>query len=765
MLGQYTIVEKIGAGGMGQVYRAHDKRLRRDVAVKFLSPRPEHGINASARLMAEARAAAALNHPGVITIYDVGECDGQVFMVMELVAGKTMREVLASGQLDLPNALHSAIQVTEALAAAHAHGVIHADVKPENVIRQPDGRVKLLDFGIARRLARENPTATIESTTAEWDPDFAVAGTLAYMAPEQLRGTACGERVDLYAVGALLYEMVSGRPPFESQSASGLIAQILHEPPKYLCDSLSGIPSELAYIVHKLLEKDADARYQTARELIADLVRFRQRFEAGAVSRSVAAHKRTLAVLPFRLLTPSPEDEFLSVALADTVISQLSADPSLVVRPTSSVMRFAKQPHDPLLVARETNVQVVVDGSIQRSGDRLRVHIQAWNSSDGTVLVSAKHDAGMADLFALQDEISERLSAALGTRTQSEAAGSPAPPTKNARAYELYLRATERLSRQNEWDTRMSIQMLESAVAADPRFADAWARMAQACVSMAGTYEPGPRWIRRAEIAIDRALSLDHNNAEAQTARGRVLWTPARKFQHRAAIRCYGKALKLNPGTHQARIWRGMAFVHVGMLDAGFDELSRALASHPDDPFTLTFLGQCAWYQGNYEQAEELENRALRLDPAHLWANLFSPATILYMDKLEEAEVRIRAAKVLLPGDPMVTSCEALLAAKYGDSRKALRLCAEACSPRKSLMHTHHTVHNIACANAVLGKPKQALALLKKASDHGLPNYPLFRDDPHFREMKNQPEFARFLSGLKRTLRSFEDEFKRQQLT
>ena len=234
MLGQYTIVEKIGAGGMGQVYRAHDKRLRRDVAVKFLSPRPEHGINASARLMAEARAAAALNHPGVITIYDVGECDGQVFMVMELVAGKTMREVLASGQLDLPNALHSAIQVTEALAAAHAHGVIHADVKPENVIRQPDGRVKLLDFGIARRLARENPTATIESTTAEWDPDFAVAGTLAYMAPEQLRGTACGERVDLYAVGALLYEMVSGRPPFESQSASGLIAQILHEPPKYL---------------------------------------------------------------------------------------------------------------------------------------------------------------------------------------------------------------------------------------------------------------------------------------------------------------------------------------------------------------------------------------------------------------------------------------------------------------------------------------------------------------------------------------------------
>jgi TolB-like protein len=473
---------------------------------------------------------------------------------------------------------------------------------------------------------------------------------------------------------------------------------------------------------------------------------------------SAVTGKRAVAVLPFKLLTPNPEDDYLSVALADAVINQLSSSGELLVRPTSTVMRFAKQAGDPLAVARELNVQVVVDGSIQKFGPKLRVHVQAWDAADGSSLLSTKHDSEMADLFGLQDKIAEALGQALGSKPASEAPS--APPTKNPMAYELLLRANERLSHLNRWDTRTAIEMLESATALDQHFAEGWARLAFACVVMGGNFEPGPRWIERAEKAARRALALDRKNADGQCARGRILWTPAKKFQNRAALRALGEALTLSPGHQDALVWRCLVLLHVGLFEEAKNGLESALVANPHDAFALTFLGQIMVYTGKYSEGQEFLARALVFDPMSRWVNLFSPAPPLYMRRLDQAEEKIQAARRASGADPILASHEAVLWANRGETRKAEQALRRALRG-KSFLHTHHTWHYAATACALMGKPAQAVALLRKAARFGLPNYPAFRDDPFLASLHDYPPFLRLVAELKREWNSYQHEFSR----
>jgi len=538
------------------------------------------------------------------------------------------------------------------------------------------------------------------------------------------------------------------------------MAQILNESPAPLSTIAPGVPGELVRVVHKLLEKQPDSRYQSAREVQVDLTNLARDLEMGAALPQAVAGKRAVAVLPFKLLTPSAEDEYLSVALADAVINQLSAGGQLLVRPTSVVMKYAKQTTDPLMAARELNVQVVVEGSIQKYGPKLRVLVQAWKAGEGTTLLSAKHDAEMADLFGLQDRIADELARALGARSAAATAEAPpTPPTKDPMAYELFLRASERLWRINRWDTLTAVEMLQNAVQLDARFADAWARLAEACLRMAVTFEPGPRWIREAEKAIRRALALDPGSAEAQCARGLLLWTPAKGFQNRAALRALGTAIKLNAGCHPALLWLSSIFNHVGLLEEAKEGLRAALARHPDDANTLDSLAQTFFYQGKYAEAEEHLARALSIDPASFYPNLDFPVVALYRQQLDRAAERIRAALHIAPGEPWLVSCEALLWAKRGEPRKAEQAIRRALRGGKTFWHTHHMLHTAAAVYAVIGKRAQAVSLLRKASGIGLPNYPAFRDDPHFQSLHNYPPFLRLMSDLKREWEGYRREF------
>jgi TolB-like protein/Tfp pilus assembly protein PilF len=760
-LAHYRILEKIGAGGMGQVYRAQDELLHRTVAIKILADEIATHAERRARILAEARAAAALNHPSITTIYEVGEEGDQIFIVMELVSGKTIRVVLSEGPADPRVVIRLGAQVAEALAAAHAQGVIHSDIKPENIVLQSEGRVKLLDFGIASQMAAETATLTRADTTVSWLPESQIAGTLAYMAPEQLRGGPADARADLFSLGVVLYELSAGHRPFPGPTATVLAQQILHDAPHALSASVSGLPSELVRIVHKLLEKQPDRRYQSAREVQVDLTNLSRDLELGVVLPDVVAGKRGVAVLPFKLLTPSAEDEYLSVALADAVINQLGASGELLVRPTSTVMRYAKQSVDPLLAARELNVQVVVDGSIQKFGQKLRVHVQAWNAADGSTLLSGKHDSDLSDLFGLQDRISDALARALGAKPAAE--GPAEPPTKNPAAYQLFLRAVERIQRLNRWDTRTAIEMLENATELDPRFADAWARLAEAFLLMAISFDPNPKWIRQAERAVRRALALDPANVNALCARGRVLWAPARGFQHRPAVRAFDQALRLNPGCHQAWLWTGIVYAHVGLQQEAIEKGSVAVASNPDDPMTVWSLGHAKQLAGEFEEAKEYFARTLSLEPTHVWGNIFFPGVHLYSGRLDRAEEKIRVAQQLVPNDPLVASWEALLWAKRGEPRKAELAAQRTQSHKRVFTYSHHAWHAVAAAYAVLGKSARALSALKRAAGTGLPNYPLFRDDPHFASLRDHPQFLRLLAGLKREWERYKREFGRQE--
>ncbi|HYL61496.1 MAG TPA: tetratricopeptide repeat protein, partial [Candidatus Methylomirabilis sp.] len=465
------------------------------------------------------------------------------------------------------------------------------------------------------------------------------------------------------------------------------------------------------------------------------------------------------AVLPFKLLTPNAEDDYLSVALADAVINHLSASGELLVRPASTVQRYAKQMIDPLVAARELNVQVVVDGSIQKFGPKLRVHFQAWNATDGASLLSAKHESEMADLFGLQDKIGEDLARTLRLKTLEASAEPVEPPTKNTVAYQLYLRAAERLAKLNRWDTHTAIELLEEATRLDPRFADAWAHLAEARLMMAITFDPKPEWMRRARQAVRRAVGLNPVNAEAQCARGRFLWSPGEGFQNGPALRALSKSLQINPGCYQARIWLAIIYLHVGLLSESMEQINASLAVNPDDAYTLYARGQAATYQGDYLGAQDSYLRSLAIDPSHLFATLLLPGLAIYMGRFELAEEKIRIARQMAPRDSILSSWEALIWAKRGEKRKAEQACRRVMRERKVFTYTHHAWHNVAASLAVLGKSQEAVTLLRKASKTGLPNYPGYRDDPHFGPMQNYPPYLRLLADLKRESDGYRREF------
>jgi len=390
-------------------------------------------------------------------------------------------------------------------------------------------------------------------------------------------------------------------------------------------------------------------------------------FEVGPIISSTQGNKRSLAVLPFRLLTPDPASEFLSVALADALINQLSSYREIIVRSTDSILRYANRIVDPLLAARELNTHICVEGSIQKVGSRIRVHVQVWDTSSRRSLSSAKHDADDTELFQLQDSMADNVASALGLALKP-ATGQP--PTNNPIAYELFLRAVACLSRYSRWEVRSAITMLEEATRLDAQFASAWSQLAEACMRMFTLFEPDEHWLRQAERAVRRCLTVDPGNAVAYCVRARIQWSPPH-FKIRNALRSITKALRLDPGCSQAQFWQGMYLFHVGLHEEANRAVTATLAVNPEDPLAMFGLGHIAMYSWDFETAYRYHSRALATDPSHFYAALFFPGVPLYTGDLNDAEDKIKCARQIAPVNPMVSSWEALLFAKRGDAERA----------------------------------------------------------------------------------------------
>ena len=757
----YEIHERIGAGGMGVVYRAEDSRLGCPVALKFLPNEVSEDEPQLERFLQEARAASSLNHPNICTVHDIGEYEGSPFIVMELLDGQSLRERIGEGPLDLDSILNIALQISDALDVAHAKGIVHRDIKPDNLFVGKNDHAKILDFGLAK-LTQSEPRVvrSTDPTRLQEGPvtrSGSTLGTVAYMSPEQALGKDVDARTDVFSLGAVLCEMGTGERAFPGDTEAAVFDRILNENPEL--DKISKVSTDLHRIVGKALEKDRDLRYQSAAELRADLKRLQRDTLTGEHARQPRVEsedRRAVVVLPFKLLSGGDEYEFLSLALAEAVSHDLSSVRDLEVRPTSAVMRYANVESDPMQVARELNVSVVVEGSIQRLGSHVRVQVQAWDAPGGSTILSVKLDGDLDDLFGLQDRVAETLSRGLGVRSEDPAAE---PPTLNPRAYEQYLRASECLLRWTHGDTIRAIEMLRSAVALDPGFSDGWGRLSGALAGMGALYDPADAWFEEAGEAIEKALALDPENPHAWTARGRILWSSHQGFQNRDALRDLTQACGHPAHPYDAPLWRSVVLTHVGLHEEALSIVDEALDIQPDDVLALIVKGETLGWMGDAESFLEFMERCIALDPASPFGRLLHPIPLVYLDRPEKAESAIRSAKRVFGEDALLISLEALLWAKRGEHETARPLLEAALEDQKSISHAHHTYHYAAAAYATLGESSRAVEVLDRATQTGMPNYSAFSIDPHFESLGDRSDFKALMKRVKVGWESLRAEF------
>ena len=507
---------------MGEVFQATDTRLRRLVALRFLRSDRAADLTQRNGLLQEARAVSSLNHPNIVVVHDIASHQGGDFIVMEDVSGTPLDILIERERLSVFRIAEIGAQIASALEAAHAAGVLHRDIKPGNVIVTDKGAVKVLDFGIAKLARRENTQATTLTEVGT------IVGTVAYMSPEQTRGEVLDGRSDVFSLGCLLYHAATGTLPFHGVNALALVHAIATSHPPAPSTVRNELPPAFDELVLRCLSKPASQR-PTAEEAGTALLQIATQKTAPAI---VGMDRQSIAVVPFRLRNAAPEDQFLSIALADALIHRLGSTGKLIVRPLAAVVRYAGAELDWTHVARELNTDLVVEGTIQKIGPKIRVMLQVCRSTDLQVIHSIRQDGGMDDLFGLQDRVSDSVSEKF-VPTDRTSRGSTTSPTKNHAAYELYLRGIERGSHWTHTDLQTAVELLTRATEMDSGFADAWAAMAQACHMIRSHYDTDLKWLDLGEQAIDRALELNPAHPAALCARAQTLFTAARGFQNR----------------------------------------------------------------------------------------------------------------------------------------------------------------------------------------------------------------------------------------
>jgi serine/threonine protein kinase/tetratricopeptide (TPR) repeat protein len=640
-LGPYEIIAPLGAGGMGEVYRARDPRLGREVAIKVL---PDAGNPADAshvapwaddprliRFEREARAVAALSHPNILSIFDIGIGYPQ-YLVTELLDGHTLRQLLERGPLAPDRTIALALQLTAGLAAAHARGIVHRDLKPENIFVTTDGRLKILDFGLAKHSEEAGSDASI---TRAQTVTGSVLGTLGYMAPEQLRGQPADARSDVFACGAMLYEMLTGRRAYRGDSPADTITAVLIEPPSALRFD-SGTSPALARYVRRCLEKNPADRFQSARDLGTAIESASDiRLVPGDYAQ-VGEPPSSVAVLPFANLSTDPENQYFSDGLAEDLINALARLSGLRVASRTSSFRFRGHEADIRQIGRELGVGAVLEGSIRRAGNRLRITAQLTSTSDGYHIWSERYDREMADVFDIQDEIVQSIVSALAPSLMPETRDGQRRPTENLEAYELYLKGRYFWNQRSPAVVGTAIRCFEDAIALDPRYAPAYAGLAD-CYSILRVYglTPPEHSQPRALEATTKALELDPALAEAHFSQ--ALYTFYFERHWRRARRHFVDALAINPRMAMFEAYFGLFAASEFEYDEAGERMRRALEIDPHSPVVHFLASITAVLTGDFAGVDRHASRALELQPESLGPRWPQTVALAASGRLDDA--------------------------------------------------------------------------------------------------------------------------------
>jgi serine/threonine protein kinase/tetratricopeptide (TPR) repeat protein len=751
-VGPYEVLSLLGEGGMGQVYKGRDPRLGRDIAIKILAKDASHDIEATARLEREARAIAALSHPNILAVHDVGRENSSFYLVTELLEGKTLRDSMQQTPMTWRRAVEIGAEVADGLAAAHAKSIVHRDLKPENIFLTDTGRVKILDFGLAQTdpiLAQRDETHIPTTRWFQTHPGT-VIGTLGYMSPEQLRGEAVDPSADLFSLGCILYEMVTARKPFHRESGAATIAAILKdELPR---DELSAtVPAEFQRIIEGCVEKNASARFQSARDLALTLraigsstSMMQDELVRKIVRRRTSKSIDSIAILPLANASNDPNTEYLGDGITEGVINRLSQLPKLKVMARSTVFRYKNRDVDAQAVGRELRVRAVLTGMVKQLDERLQINVELVDSLDGSQLWGETYNRKLADVMKLPEEISRDIADKLRLKlTGAEKKKLRRRATENSEAYQHYLRGRYHWNKRTEESLKKGMQFYRAAIDADPSFASAYAGLADSFLTLATNIPLPPHdAMPKAKAAAMRAIELDEGLAEAWASLGSVRWWF--DWDWGGAEEAYRRAITLNPNYAIAHDGYAMLLCARGRFDEAVEQFSKAADL---DPLSLIIAVHAGWpfhFAGDYESAIRRFRKALDLDenfiPAHGWLGMALGQQHRHREAIDAFHRALEVDRI-----PILTAMLAHTHALAGQRDEALSLLASLQATAKT---RYISPYDIAVIHVALGDTRAALTQLQAAYDDHSAWMVFLNIDPRLAPLRGEAGFGEIAAKL-----------------